>query len=101
MYLILKNLDFKVSKNHKEIRCRSYKTLLNQNCFLSSFETLVLDENVDVGEKTFFAICNEHAPCRNSKIKGNSHPRIFNDIILLMKKRDKRHWQVTSDPVLC
>ena len=47
-------------------------------------------------KSTFTTISDKHAPMRTFKIKGNSVPWIDEDIVNLMRERDKLHKKALS-----
>ena len=90
-----------VSKsNHKIISCRTYKHFSAQN-FLNdlsdNFEHFSVDINIDVNQQwdyfknLFLRISNIHAPYRNFYAKAKSTPWVDNEIVNLIRERDKLH----------
>ena len=99
-YLIAATLNSVSKSNHKIISCRTYKHFSAQN-FLNdlsdNFEHFSVDINIDVNQQwdyfknLFLLISNIHAPYRNFYAKAKSTPWVDNEIVNLIRERDKLH----------
>ena len=99
-YMIFTDLccSVKVTHHSREIKCRSFK-YFNKDRFLDDVYHFVHSLNYGYNLETlwdyfktgFTRICNEHAPMRSFRVKGDSKPWITHDIIKMMRKRDRIH----------
>ena len=94
----------KVKRQHKSVRCRSYKHFDEQSYVEGVMNSLVFcgiansDKNQGNTEKIwsewkaeFLRISNKHAPIKVSRVKNRYNPWMNSDIINLMYERDFIH----------
>ena len=102
-YLVYTVLNYSAPTSYDTLICRTFKNL-NESMFLNELRTslecvmplenlndMPLSDAWEIFKNVFINICNKHAPVRKYKVKSVSKPWISNEIIELMKSRDKWH----------
>jgi hypothetical protein len=105
-FLISTHVSSPVREKHKTINCRTYKNF-NSNSFTldlsAALDNFSLNDSTPVLKQwdrfksLFLGISDYHAPYRSYRAKAKSSPWVNDEIVKLIKIRDKTHSEAISN----
>ena len=102
-FMVCTEILYHSRQEFKEIKCRTFKNF-NASEFIDDVSLFLSSMNYEDSLETlwhifkegFKDISNKHAPLRSYRVKANSQPWISQDIVNLMKERDKLYKEAIS-----